>query len=135
MTNSSPKNQQGFIALMSAIVIMVLLLAITSALGFSNFFTRFNILDSEDKEKSSALAEACADTAILNITQGTTPTALTDVSVGINHCTIVSATSTFIQTQACINKATTNLQITIDNNDNIISWIEVPNLSPNHPCL
>src|SRR5260221_6266642 len=59
--------QKGFIALMSAIIISVLLLAITLSLSFSGYFTRFNIVDSESKERSSALGESCGDAAILKL--------------------------------------------------------------------
>jgi len=123
--------QRGFIALMSAIVISVLLLAITLSLGFSGFFTRFNILDSESKERSSALAEACGDTAILNLAQGLTT--LGSVVVGAGSCNIISFTPN-IKTQACVNKAVTNLEITVDSSFNILSWQEVPNFSPNIPA-
>ncbi|MBI4160700.1 MAG: hypothetical protein HY506_02220 [Candidatus Yanofskybacteria bacterium] len=60
-------NNDGFIALISSIIIAVLLMAITFALGFSGFFSRVNVLDVEFKERSIALAEACADTAIISL--------------------------------------------------------------------
>lgn len=132
--------QNGFIALTSAIIISVLLLAITVALGFSGFFGRFNILDSESKERSSALAEACGDTAILNFAQDQSYNPSNQsVTVGSDHCKIVSlataANQTTIKTQACINKSVTNLQVVIDSTAfTITSWDEVPNFSPNAPC-
>ena len=128
--------QSGYIALMSAIIISVLLLAITVSLGFSGFFVRLNIVDSESKERSSALAEACADQAILNFTQGSS-VAVTDFLVGpdaSDKCNIISVTSngnqTTIKTQAYPNKAYTNLKVVIDSNDfSIISWDECTVLS------
>jgi len=129
------KSEKGFIALMSAIVISILLLAITVSLGFSGYFTRFNILDSEDKERSVGLAEACGDTAILDLAQGTVPSTPSNITVnGSDHCTIIQDTSSLIQTQACINKSTTNLQITVDSNFTVTSWEELSNFSPSHPC-
>lgn len=61
------KKESGYIALISAIVISSLLLIITFTANFSSFFARFNILDSEYKKVSTGLAEACAETAILEI--------------------------------------------------------------------
>ncbi len=137
--------ESGFIALMSAIVISVMLLAITLALGFSGFFARFNVLDSESKERSSALAEACGDSAILKISQDgayapspvfdfTTQTGGESVSVDTDSCTIASVDSSgsqkIIKTQANFNKAYTNLRIVIDTTDfTIVSWDECANLT------
>lgn len=72
----------GYIALISAIIISVLLLIITFAVSFSSFFARFNILDSEFKKVSSGLAEACVDTAILEIARETPVADNTCVNVG-----------------------------------------------------
>lgn len=131
MTNQM---QNGFIALISAIIISALLLIITIATSMTGIFGRFNILDSESKERSTALAEACADTAILEIT-----TAVYSIDKIIfvgpssaDRCKIISSlenqpivSETTITTQAIINKAYTNLIVVIDSNYNIISWDEV----------
>ena len=91
MTNL--KSQEGFIALISAIVISFLLITITVALNFVGFYGRFNILDSEYKETSVGLAEACADSAMLQLVQGIMPLPGTIVTVGSNQCTLVSVFS------------------------------------------
>ena len=127
--------QDGFIALMSAIIISVLLLAIVLSLGFSGFFARFNVLDSESKERSVALAEACGDTAIYNFAQGSTFTGV--VTVGSETCNIISvqdnapvAGKALIKTQKIVNKAATDLKIQIDDTAlTIDSWEECPNLT------
>ena len=133
--------QEGFIALMSAVVISVLLLAITVSLGFSGFFTIFNVLDSESKERSRALAEACADVAMLNLAQSQ-PQPTIPVPVGPDHCNIISVqgnvpkpSQTTIQTQACVNKSVTNLRIIIGGDFKVISLEELPNFSPGNPCI
>ena len=118
------QTKRGFIALMSAIIISVLLIAVTVSLGFSAFFTRFNILDSESKEQSGNLAEACADAAILDISQGFIPPPNTGITLENNHCTIISATATTIQIQATVNRSYTNLKVVIDGNFNVTSWQE-----------
>ncbi|OGN03956.1 MAG: hypothetical protein A2831_00095 [Candidatus Yanofskybacteria bacterium RIFCSPHIGHO2_01_FULL_44_17] len=63
--NILENSQDGFVALISAIIIGAVLVAITFALGFSSFISRANILDVEFKEKSIGLAEACVDAAII----------------------------------------------------------------------
>lgn len=125
--------QEGYIALVSAIVISVLLITITVGLGLDGIFSRLNILDSESKTRSIALAEACADTAILNVAQGNNQPA-NPVTIGSDQCTIRCALSagsnTTIETQANFNKAYTNLKVVIDNNTlTIVSWEEYPNLN------
>jgi len=132
--------QSGYVALMSAIVISFLLIAITVSLGLNGFFGRFNILDSESKERSSALAEACVDAAILDAANGIYhATPAPPVPVGSDNCTIVlsqldapSPGETLIKTQACINKSFTNIEVVIKSNTfDVISWIELPNFIPN----
>ena len=130
------KNQGGYIALISAIVISVLLITITVTLGLNSLFGRFNILDSESKERSSELAEACIDQAILDATYGTYSTNKV-VAVGpttSDNCTIVlsslSGTQVTIKTQSIINKSYTNLKIVVDANTfGTISWQECNNMS------
>ena len=129
MKNTISYNQ-GYITLMSAIIISALLLAITVSLGFNGLFGRLNIVDSESKERSSALAQACADKEILNLAKEVSYT--NPVQVGSDQCTIVSVAvdvpsvgQTTIQTQAVINKSYTDLQVIIDSsNFSIISWQE-----------
>ena len=129
MKNTISYNQ-GYITLMSAIIISALLLAITVSLGFNGLFGRLNIVDSESKERSSALAQACADKEIPNLAKEVSYT--NPVQVGSDQCTIVSVAvdvpsvgQTTIQTQAVINKSYTDLQVIIDSsNFSIISWQE-----------
>ncbi len=138
-TNYKLQTQSGYIALMSAIIISILLLAITVGLGFNGFFGRLNIVDSDSKERSSALAEACVDVAILKLVSDKdyvlTP-ADQNIQIGNNPkniCSIMSLSPiprTFpitIQTQSNINKAFTNLEVIVDNNFEITSWQELAN--------
>ncbi len=127
--------QRGFIALASAIIISVLLLAITAAISLTGFFGRFNVFDSESKERSSALAEACIDTAKLNYANNSSYAPNNQsVSVGSDQCTIISFLKNTpttgqdtIKTQASINKSYTDLQVVIKDTDfSLISWDELP---------
>ena len=60
-------NQGGFVALTSTVVIAVLLIAVTLSLNLTGFFARFNVLETEYKERSFSLAEACVQTALLKL--------------------------------------------------------------------
>ena len=132
-TNYQRKN--GYIALISAIVISVLLITITVTLGLNSLFGRFNILDAESKEQSSALAEACVDQAILDASYGTYSTNKV-VNVGptaSDNCTIVSSSLSgsqiTIKTQSVINKSYTDFKIVVDANTFVtISWQECANI-------
>ena len=142
MINYRIKLNNGFIALMSVVIISVLLLGITLTISLTGFFGRFNILDSESKERSVALAEACGDTAILNFTNDhsydvsfASPETVT-VS-GSDQCKIMmfkndtpTTGKALIKTQAFINKAYTNIKIQINTSDMTIdSWEECSNLT------
>jgi len=130
------KKRDGFIALISAIVISMLLIAITFSLSLSGYFARFNTLNAEFKKQSTALAEACGDMALLRLAQGTTITTPLALGIGSDTCTIFgiqantpSAGQTTIQTKAIFQKSVTNLQIVINNASiTVLSSQELPQL-------
>ena len=62
-------NQDGFIALMSALVISLILVGMTFALGTAAFYTRFDVLASENKRISLGLAESCVNVVMLRLAQ------------------------------------------------------------------
>lgn len=129
--------QQGFIALMSALIIAVLLMAITLSLSLIGFFGRGNILDSEYKERSLALAEACGDMSMLRLANNPGYTGPETVTIDGDPCTIQSAMLSggqyTVRTQAKFpgsagNPAITNIKIVASGTDlSLISWEEVPN--------
>lgn len=127
------KSSAGFMALMSVIIISVVLLLIASTLSMTGFSGRLNILDSEYKERSLALAEACVDTALLRLAQDAIYAGgLPSVSVGTDSCDIrnfnPSLDPIIIETKATFQKAVTNLRVKVAKTDlSVISWQEVPN--------
>lgn len=129
------KNNNGFMALMSAIIISAVLLLIVTSLSFTGFYTRSNILDSELKEKSSALAEACVDTALLKLANDplyAPPSGGEYIKVdevSNEACTIKSISGSIIKTKANYNnKYFTNLEVRFNGGDlSVISWEETPN--------
>ena len=134
-------DQSGYMALISAIIISVLLITISIVLSTSSFFSRFNVADGEYKKRSSNLAEACVDSALGKLAQNSlyAPAPGGDiVSVGSDACTIFSVTTaggqTTIKTKAAFpaslpQSAVTNLQIIVDSDSfSLISWQELPSL-------
>lgn len=126
------ETQRGFIALMSAVIISIILLLIATNLSLTSFYGRSNILDFELKERSYALAEACADTAILKLVNdpGYTPPAGGEfVNVDGNDCVIESVTGgglKIIDIKTDYKNYVTNLEIETDLTDmSIISWKEI----------
>ncbi len=136
--------RDGFIALVSAVVISVLLIGFTFAVGTSGFGARFRILTSEYKERSRALAEACADAALLKLAKdaGYAPAAEC-VAVGESSCpggpdvctvlavqrNMPSAGKHTITTRATFQRAVTNIKVVVNAADlSTVSWEEVPNL-------
>lgn len=128
------KNKEGFIALMSAIVLSAVLIAVTVALNQSGFFARSALLDSEYKERSAALAQACANVALLKLIAdpayaGGEIVALQSDSCWIRPTKINSpiAGENTIETSAAFQEASTTLRITAHSSDfSIVSWDEVP---------
>ena len=57
----------GFIALISVIIISAVLLIASVNLGLNGFYERFNILNTEFKEISNKLVDACLERARLSI--------------------------------------------------------------------
>ncbi len=130
-------SQSGFIAIMSSIIIVLVVTTMAFALGMLGFFNRFNILDSQLKETSFALAEACGDTALLNLANNPNYTPVNEVvSFGSEQCTIVSLQSdtpainqTTIKTKAVENTSVSNIQIVVNSDDlSVITWQEIPTL-------
>lgn len=121
----------GFIALMSAIIVSAVILVVTVTLSYSSFFTRYNLLDSEFKERSGALAEGCVDAALLKLAGDPSYSGNETANIGSETCQIrlilISGTNKIIETRASFQNAFTNLRVTVDQNTlAVISWIEIP---------
>src|SRR3989344_689101 len=63
------KEQKGFIAIITALIITFILVILIFTTGLTSFFARFNSLDVQYKRKSLALSEACVNRALLKISQ------------------------------------------------------------------
>ena len=133
---SLEKEKNGFIALISAIIISAALLSAISALSFTSYFIRFDILEAEYKDQSAGLAEACVETALLKLANDNAySTTNEEIPVGVHKCTIVlidpSVSPIEIRTSADVNNFYTNYLvksiIAADGTPTIASWEEVAN--------
>ncbi len=123
--------RNGYLALTSIIIISILVLTISLSLEFSGFFARFNILDSEYKERSLALADACADKALLKIVQNASYPGNETIIIGDNSCNILPietlGNQKTIKTSAVYQNAASNIKVIMNMTDfSIISWEELP---------
>ena len=115
MIIANTKINSGFAALMSTIIISATLLLIAVSLSNVSFYGRSNILDSELKERSFALAEGCVDAAILNLLQSVDYAG--DVAIGSDKCTIQSVSGSnekTITTYADYRNYITKLEVKVD---------------------
>lgn len=131
MLKRNKQKNSGFIALMSSIIISAMLILIVMNMSLTGFYTRTNILDSENKERSSALADACLDIALLGFVQNSSYSGNVNTIVGENTCFIGPVTTSgpqkIFKIKAIIANYYTNLKITVNStNFSIVSAEETP---------
>src|SRR3990167_8644157 len=124
----------GFIALISVIVITMILLGVTATLGMKGFLDRFNILEGEAKETSAGLAAACVDAARVSISNEGATYAPTNQALCLElpcigedddkKCFVESVIPTTgirtILTNSIYKGATTNYEVDVDSGDPLI---------------
>ena len=129
---------RGFVALMSILIISAILLTLVYTLNASSFFARLDALGAENKRTSLGLAEACVNSAMLKVAQGTTPSNLcvslggtcggTDPQKVCKICSSsVSGGIATVRTRARYNGTFTNLEVkftTTPSNFVVTSWKE-----------
>lgn len=123
-------NELGFIALMSAIIISAILMMVVILLSYSGWNSRYNILNSEYKERGNAVAEACVDHAFLELTNNPSYGGNATTTVAGNECYIGSVTATGAQrtftTRAIYNGTHTSLKVVFNIDDgSVVSWEEL----------
>lgn len=135
---------RGYIALVSALLLTVVLLVLTVAVSLSGYYSRINVLGSEVKEQSAALAEACVNKAMADVAIGSP--VIGPVPFGSNlyaggapyTCDIVSVTpdtpnpgETRIKAQGVYLDSYTNLVVDIDSiTQDVVWWREYAILPP-----
>lgn len=120
----------GYIAITSAIIITILILTVVLTTSSAGFFGRFNILGTLLKERGSALADACADTALLNLVEDIDYAGNENIVIASSTCTILpietNGDQKTIKTQATEGDTETNHKVILDTTDfTIVFWDEV----------
>ena len=128
------EEQSGFVALITAIVLSLILIVVTTTLNQTSFFARSVLLDSEYKERSAALAEACIDIARLKLVDDATYVGSEAyIPIGSSSCEIrplindsPSIGQKTIETRGIFLGATTNLKVVVKSDDiSVVSWSEL----------
>jgi len=121
--------QKGFIAIVSSLIIAAMLMLILFTLNFNQFMARFNILDSEYKEQSLALAEMCIENGILHLAQDPTFSGGVTLGSGSDTCDLLtistSGSNTILRSTASINSSFSNIRVEVDPNLAVVTWNEV----------
>ena len=120
----------GFAALISAIIISAALISVVASLSLGGFFARFNMLGTEFKSKSLALAEACVEIARLRIAVSPGYAGMETATLGSDTCFIRPIQSLgsekIIEAQAIVDDRYSNVRAYADSNTlDITSWEEI----------
>ncbi|KKR55701.1 MAG: hypothetical protein UT92_C0001G0044 [Candidatus Curtissbacteria bacterium GW2011_GWA1_40_24] len=129
LKQQSACGSSGYLAITAAIILAAVLTVLALSLSFSSFFNSSDVQDSNLKESSYFLAEACGETALLKLSQNSNYSGNEIVSVASGTCKIftleASSSQKIIKTQASSSEAATNLKIIVQTPSlDIVSWEE-----------
>ncbi len=131
MYANNPIENNGFIALISVVLISAIMMLIAITLSISSFSQRNNILALEFKERSLTNAEACADEGLLMIANGNSGIATSTINLtSEDFCELgpvpQSGNPRVFYTKANFRNYVTNLKISADPVTlTVISWEEI----------
>lgn len=124
--------RDGFVALVSSVIISLVAMAVVFSASFSGFFARNSVSANYTKEISAYLSESCVHTAMLKLQQDIDYAGNETITIGSDNCTIravqTSGSNKTVQTRALFERATTNYEVVIDtSNWTVSSWKELTN--------
>jgi len=128
--SSKRRSGAGYIAITSAIIVTIIVISAVLTTSSTGYFARFNVLGTLLKEESSALANACADTALLNLAFDINYAGNETIMIASSTCTIMTIETNgdekTIKAQAKEDDRTANIKVLLDTTDfTIVSWDEV----------
>lgn len=123
------KNFSGYIALTSVIVISFLVMIIVFAASFSGFYLRENISDDYSKSITRELSEACANLALLKLSQNKNYSGNETINIDSDTCLIrpvqIYGQTKEIKLSANWQGLYTNLKLVVASTTlDLISWEE-----------
>ena len=124
----------GYIALISAILITLILITAALAVGLGGFWSRFNILGSEVKAGSTGLAEACLEHARLRLAEEDVYAGDDTIPVGEAECYIAPvahcSSQKIVVTRGIYREAHTILRVELQNGTgDVLSFDEIPSFA------
>ncbi len=112
------KNQQGYIAITTSIILAILIMIVAISFGSSSIFTRFNVLDLNNKQASYFIARSCLNRALLSLADNGNYAGNETINISSYQCIILavetSGQNTIIKSRSQISGATTNLKLTVN---------------------
>lgn len=120
MSSNNKHRENGYIAIVSAVILTIVILTIAISFSSSNFLGRFDSGFFESKEATSAYAQGCIEYTLLKLSIDSGYAGNESVAIASSTCTIRPITTgggqKIIQTYAIVDNKTTNLEITVDEN-------------------
>lgn len=114
---NNKKRNGGYIALISAIVMTVILILISVTTSHSSFLGRFDSQTLEFKDGSYNMAKGCLDYAKLKLAQGPY-LGNESITINTNSCIIdpisVGSENIVITSRSTVNNITTKLRLTVN---------------------
>jgi hypothetical protein len=127
------RDERGYIALISILILSAVLLVTTLSLAQFGIASRYFILDLEYKTVSEKLAEGCVHIARIRAYNDPTyeVNSPTTIAIGDGTCTFESVSpsgdETTIEVSNTSGNAVTNYEVVVDNtNGDFLSWEEKP---------
>lgn len=123
----------GYIAIMSAIIISIVVAVIVFVISMGAFLARANISAGYYKEISSSLAKACVQVALSKLAANGSYAGNETIGVASSTCRIISVTApggqqNVISAQGMFESSFTDLRVTVNSNSlSVTNWEELPN--------
>lgn len=108
----------GYLAITVALIFSLIALFVSASLGTRMLIARFNRLEYVNKKISYAAARSCNDVALLRLRADANYGGNETINIGTYTCTIFpverSASNYIIKTRSVVQRATTNLKLTVN---------------------
>lgn len=111
------RNQKGYLAITTALILSFLILAIVTVSGSTALFSRDNNLDFELKKNSYFLARSCLEYALIKLADSPSYTGNETRDIDSDQCSVISVETSgsnkVIKARSEVLGATTNLILTV----------------------
>lgn len=120
MSLNKTQTNEGYVAIISAVILTVVILTVAVSFSSSNFLARFDGGSFESKEDARAAAEGCLEYALLKLSANDAYAGNESVTIASSSCTlrpiITASGQKRIEAYAASNNKTTNLEFIVNEN-------------------